>query len=256
MAGLGQLAGGLANIVGGLFGNRSRKREAQRQRDFSESMWNRQNAYNTPKNQMQRLKDAGLNPALMYGQGTVGNAEKALPYQQPQIESVGVNAAQQAAAGGQASLVKSQENLNNANAGFQAIAGAVKAGEYGIAKEMSKYQMDNLQSSTNKMTQEVENLRSQKGLTDQNILNQKTVNQLNKEYVKLEKQGFHRGNMIATIMKTVFNLDMKKPDDRLTAQGVIGAYIGSQIFGQFAKGLQSLLNKGNRTIIGSQYINK
>lgn len=37
-------------------------------------MWHLQNAYNTPIAQMQRLKDAGLNPNLMYSQGTVGNA--------------------------------------------------------------------------------------------------------------------------------------------------------------------------------------
>lgn len=32
-----------------------------------------QNAYNTPRAQMQRLKDAGLNPNLMYQQGNTGN---------------------------------------------------------------------------------------------------------------------------------------------------------------------------------------
>jgi hypothetical protein len=142
------LIGGLGNIVGGLFGNRSRKREAQRQRDFSESMWNRQNAYNTPAMQMKRLKEAGLNPALMYGQGTTGNAEKALPYQQAQIESVGANFAQATAAGAQASIANSQAKLNNANAAYQGIAGAVKAKEFGLAKEIAGYTMDNLTADT------------------------------------------------------------------------------------------------------------
>lgn len=45
--------------------------------DYQRSIenWNRMNEYNLPSAQMQRLKDAGLNTALMYGQGTVGNAE-------------------------------------------------------------------------------------------------------------------------------------------------------------------------------------
>ena len=43
--------------------------------DLNKQMFDYQNAYNTPKAQMQRLKDAGLNPALMYGQGTTGNAQ-------------------------------------------------------------------------------------------------------------------------------------------------------------------------------------
>ena len=31
--------------------------------------WNMQNAYNSPEQQMQRLRDAGLNPNLVYGNG-------------------------------------------------------------------------------------------------------------------------------------------------------------------------------------------
>lgn len=34
------------------------------------AMWNLNNEYNTPAQQMQRLKDAGLNPALVYGTGS------------------------------------------------------------------------------------------------------------------------------------------------------------------------------------------
>lgn len=37
-------------------------------------MWNAQNAYNTPSAQMSRYRDAGLNPNLIYGQGSNGNS--------------------------------------------------------------------------------------------------------------------------------------------------------------------------------------
>lgn len=36
--------------------------------------WNRQNEYNSPKAQVARMVEGGLNPNLMYGQGTTGNA--------------------------------------------------------------------------------------------------------------------------------------------------------------------------------------
>lgn len=36
--------------------------------------WQLQNQYNSPAAQMQRFRDAGLNPNLIYGQGTAGNA--------------------------------------------------------------------------------------------------------------------------------------------------------------------------------------
>lgn len=51
------------------------------QRDLE--MWNLQNRYNTPANQMKRFKEAGLNPNLVYGQGTPGNAQQLPQYQAP-----------------------------------------------------------------------------------------------------------------------------------------------------------------------------
>ena len=37
-------------------------------------MYEKNNSYNSPAAQMQRLKEAGLNPDLMYSRGDVGNA--------------------------------------------------------------------------------------------------------------------------------------------------------------------------------------
>lgn len=45
---------------------------------FQVEMWNLQNQYNTPSAQMQRYKDAGLNPNLIYSQ-----ANAAAPFSQP-----------------------------------------------------------------------------------------------------------------------------------------------------------------------------
>lgn len=45
--------------------------------------WNRENDYNSPKNQQARFKDAGLNPNLIYGQGSPGNASQLPSYQAP-----------------------------------------------------------------------------------------------------------------------------------------------------------------------------
>ena len=45
---------------------------------FSEKMWNKQNEYNSPFNQAQRLKAAGLNPYLaMQNDGNIGLAQSA-----------------------------------------------------------------------------------------------------------------------------------------------------------------------------------
>ena len=55
-------------------------------------MWNKVNAYNSPKSQLQRLVDAGLNPNLAYGNVSTGNADaapQAQPNQGVPIDSAG-----------------------------------------------------------------------------------------------------------------------------------------------------------------------
>lgn len=49
-------------------------------------MWNLQNEYNTPQNQMQRFKEAGLNPNMIYGQGSAGNATQMPKFNAPRQE--------------------------------------------------------------------------------------------------------------------------------------------------------------------------
>lgn len=77
--------GSLASTFLGNIGSKSRQKLADRQ---NVAFWKMQNEYNLPKNQMQRLKDAGLNPNLIYGSspaGASGSAgsiapSKAAPY--------------------------------------------------------------------------------------------------------------------------------------------------------------------------------
>lgn len=48
------------------------KELAALQNEYNIAQWQRENEYNLPKNQMSRLKKAGLNPDLMYGNGISG----------------------------------------------------------------------------------------------------------------------------------------------------------------------------------------
>lgn len=68
---------GISNFFTSIAGNRRRRKQAetdyQQQRADALADWNRQNEYDHPMQQMQRLKEAGLNPHLVYGNGAVGN---------------------------------------------------------------------------------------------------------------------------------------------------------------------------------------
>lgn len=50
------------------------KSQWERESKYNLEQWNRQNEYNSPQAQMARFSEAGLNPHLIYGQGTPGNS--------------------------------------------------------------------------------------------------------------------------------------------------------------------------------------
>lgn len=60
------------NIISTAMANAANEDMQRRQNAWNLEQWNRNNAYNHPAAQMQRLKAAGLNPDLMYQQGTPG----------------------------------------------------------------------------------------------------------------------------------------------------------------------------------------
>lgn len=78
IGGIGSLiSGGKANenaIYMQRIQNNFNKQQATTSWKRAVDMWNRNNVYNSPKEQMNRLLQANLNPNLMYGQGSVGNA--------------------------------------------------------------------------------------------------------------------------------------------------------------------------------------
>lgn len=72
--------GAIGSVVGGLVGFGAQKNSQQSQMKFNAAQaalqnrwnieqWNRENAYNLPKNQIARLREAGINPALAYVNG-------------------------------------------------------------------------------------------------------------------------------------------------------------------------------------------
>ncbi len=79
-SGLGGTIGGAAgSIASGLFSIGAQKRQYRYQKKLMDQQyknqldfWNKQNEYNSPAAQMQRLVSANLNPHMMYGNGDAG----------------------------------------------------------------------------------------------------------------------------------------------------------------------------------------
>lgn len=57
------------SAVGGIVDNIANIGQGRKARKWQEKMMDKQNAYNSPVQQMERLKQAGLNPHLVYGSG-------------------------------------------------------------------------------------------------------------------------------------------------------------------------------------------
>lgn len=88
--GAGIALGGIASALGGLFGsassatsvrksNEANRELAEYQNEWNLAQWHRENEYNSPQAQMQRLKQAGINPNLAYANGTINNVSASSP---------------------------------------------------------------------------------------------------------------------------------------------------------------------------------
>lgn len=161
-AATGGLASGIGSFVSGIFGNRGLSKKdqleimnkqhgyelenmdyqaklneemAQRNQERQNEYFGMTAEYNSAKNQKQRLKDAGLNPALMYGNagsggagtGSTGGASGS---------GVGLSQAQAVSMGLQLSQIKAQTNLMNAeSAKAYAEANKIKGVDTDAAKQ-------------------------------------------------------------------------------------------------------------------------
>lgn len=85
-----------ANLAGTFIGQGMQRRENRRAR-----------RYNSPKAQMQRYRDAGLNPNLIYSQGTPGNYGTPIDYQQ--FGNVGSSFLQASQTSAQTELTQAKE---------------------------------------------------------------------------------------------------------------------------------------------------
>lgn len=120
MSGLSVLAAGIGATAGAISDYVNTKRQnKQYQRELADSRanWNMQNAYNSPSNQMARLRAAGLNPNLIYqsgsafsGAGEIGLNSREMP-DFGQVAERGIDAFN---AGLQSDSVKSAIELNKA----------------------------------------------------------------------------------------------------------------------------------------------
>lgn len=148
LGGVTSVAGSIANAVTSRKARKWQSQENERQRQYMSELanrqnlwnleqWKRENAYNSPSNKMKLLREAGLSPDLMYGQGagslqaasspqlTAGEAAPAMDYSKfiPNLElsSIAQNMANARLMNAQANKVNSETEGQELTNFYQSI---------------------------------------------------------------------------------------------------------------------------------------
>lgn len=186
---IGSVAQGSAAVVGAGINAVGTARQNRKSRQFSEKMyekqkfdnlafWNLQNDYNSPAAQMQRFKDAGLNPHLIYGQGSNGNAAAVSTpdVQRPEfrtpewgnaISAAGtgfndyydlrIKAAQANNVEQQADIIRKQGQLLDAQTFATLMGGQDREFELGMKSDLREVSMDYKREQLRQLTTNIDN---------------------------------------------------------------------------------------------------
>lgn len=208
------IGGAVIGAAGSIFaGNRAKKggeAQAQAAREinakklaFQREMWNKTNAYNTPKSQMQRYLAAGLNPNLIYGRGESGNAS---PMSVPDLDVPDVGAAYRATAGVPSAMLGMTSDVINtqlaqsrrqnidqdtSNKAIEGTIKAIKAGSNALSYKQQQDTYDTVVETAKKNLARINQdltLKDRKDSREERITNA-TINKISKEVANLKKKG-------------------------------------------------------------------
>lgn len=249
-------AGALGNLatgaLSGIFGassvkaqNRAQMKLAEYQYSKQLEQWNRQNEYNSPKAQMQRYKDAGLNPNLIYSQGSNGNATSSPEFQAPNLQS---NAQYSSAAAGSIggaigtyqNLANLQQQINESNArisNLNAQATYTKARaltEY-WNKFIAEYKAGSLKIANNYLDKYYD-LRNSN--MNQDLLNKQIQNQVLGKQISMLDEQIHQAKRENRI------------EDAMGYQMYAATLRGQQLSNTLAQQQYSFNSENNQWLIG------
>lgn len=188
---------GLGSAIGSALGfasqertNKANMKLAKYQYEKNLEMWNRENEYNTPANQRKRLEAAGLNPALMYGNGSVANTAGSAPqYDAPKLSAY--------------------TDFSDMGVGL------------GIQAMMAGKQARNIDADTDKKEQETSNLAATQRLTsiDAELRSLQVIGQ----GIANAKSDFERQTM-----KQLYDLQLRQTEATIGRDTAAAALAGSQ----------------------------
>lgn len=147
------IAGG-ASILNSLIGRSSQKSATKEQIKASKELMDYENEYNKPINVIERMKEAGLNPASVYGSQSPVTQAAASPVLPDTSSALGLgsgfvsSASQAGLVSAQIANLDSQSNLNNAQAGLTMIQQEIQRINRDYLPQVLASNLDNTQMDT------------------------------------------------------------------------------------------------------------
>lgn len=235
---LAGLIGGIGSLGSSLLTNKGALRRQQYADRQNIAFWNMQNKYNHPVQQMERLRQAGLNPNLIYGSsvaGATGSAgsiapSKASPYNINNPALAGMSTYQTSV---QAKNIEAQTLKTLSE-------GKISKGSEQSLIEINRQKAEQMkaQTITDRATANVANA-TQKARIDKTVadlvLAQENGNiaEITKQIRQLDQQvkvkGFN-SDSVGYILSNVFGVDMRNSADRTKMQVFLGSLGLSQVF--------------------------
>ena len=225
--------GSLASSLVSNIGAKQRQIQADKQ---NVNFWNMQNKYNTPLAQMQRFKDAGLNPNLIYGKGTPGLASPVSP-SKPAPYNV------QNPVPPQALLIDSQIELNKANE-IKSLATAEKEGTMSdeikalLGGKIRQYDVSN---DLNALKLEIGNTTKQSAINK--IVAESNTARFTENIQAMNSDYANKGlkpDTIGIVMNGL-GLSPNNPDDRAILKGLIYTWYASNVIKNLTGPMRKLL---------------
>ena len=216
--------------------NKANMKLAEYQFEKNKEMWNAQNEYNHPLEQMNRLKDAGLNPNLVYGHGAVGNTSSPAPkYEAPSMKAyTGFGddfRNSMVSAYNVKNMVAQNENLRSQNEAIEAMAAMTKekaagqalqnkilALDHGIKESTYDSTINRMKMQEEELRQSIEFTRMQIDKKGVDIIGQRIKNDLLREDLKMKP--LERRNLDLIIQTTLARLPIAQKEAQLMELGI------------------------------------
>lgn len=202
------------------------------QNDLNRQNWSMNNAYNTPARQMERLRDAGLNPDLMYQSGAAG------------LQSAAPPSAAAVAAGAKGGAVDSSLGSRAANAAL-ALSQADKADSESTAQSIrNRYLEDEIQLTLDNLSEDLKVKGKQRDLMVQQILeSQNNIDVMKKRLGNETYQTFLQGLTTAgQLERWQHENDLSDEQRKWIGTGALAAMIGAKGAAAQAKAMADAIN--------------